>query len=808
MIRNYLKIAWRNLVKNRASAFINISGLAVGMAVAMLIGLWVWDELSFNKYHKNYDRIARVVQKEKFLGGIRVWDHLPYQLANLLKTDYKRNFKEVITAIPANGYSLSIGDQKITKEGVFIDDNAPEVFTLKMLEGSWTSLKEQHSVILSASYAKALFGDADPINKVVNLFNSWSGGTGIDVKVTGIYEDLPANTQFHEIQFMAPWDLYLSNNAWIRDSKWDDHRLDVYAELQPGISFDVATSNIKDAEMRVIRGMDNMKQEVAAGPQILLNPMSRWHLYSDFKEGVADNGPVQFVWLVGIIGSFVLLLACINFMNLSTARSEKRAKEVGIRKAIGSARVQLIIQFFGESFLTVVLAFAVAIFLVAVSLNSFNDLAAKQIVIPWTNIAFWICSIAFILATSLLAGAYPAIYLSSFKPVKVLKGTFRVGRFAATPRKILVVVQMTFSVILIIGTIIVYRQVIFVKNRPVGYSRDGLITIPIKSPEYFAKYEVLRTELIESSAVTDVAESESALTNVSSNNGGFNWKGKDPNLDENFGTLTVSDSYGKTIGWQFLEGRDFSKAYASDSSGFVINEAAAKFMGLKHPLGETLHWDNKWMNIHQDFKIIGVIKDMVMESPYEPVKPTIFRLGGNPNWIYIRINPNMNVSDALAKIGPVFKKLIATVPFEYNFADQDYAKKFATEVRIGKLAFLFAAFAIFISCLGLFGMASFMAEQRIKEIGVRKVLGATVLNLWGLLSKDFVQLVTIALLIAVPTAYYFMHSWLQHYTYRADISWWIFIIAAAGAIMITLLTVSYQSVKAAMANPVKSLRSE
>ncbi len=808
MIKNYLKIAWRNLIKNKVSSFINIGGLAVGMAVAMLIGLWIWDELSFNKYHQNYDRIVQVMQKEKHLGIVNVWGHMPYRLVNELKTNYRGDFKHIVIATEADTYYLSQGENKIGQTGQYIEAAAPEILTLKMLRGSWAALNDPHSILLSASAAKKLFGNTDPMDKTVKVSNTYDVHTTTDVKVTGIYEDLPQNTQFHETQFFMPWDLYAAADPRLSTMAWDDHRFLIYGETQPGADLDKVSANIKDSELKVIRHMDNMRKEVAANPKILLNPMKNWHLYSNFKDGVADRGPIQFVWMIGIIGGFVLLLACINFMNLSTARSEKRAAEVGIRKAIGSARQQLISQFFSESLLVALLAFMMALLFAILALPMLNDLSAKQITIPFTNIWFWLACLSFILFTGLLAGIYPALYLSSFQPVKVLKGPFRAGRMATLPRKVLVVVQFTVSIVLIICTIIVYNQLTFAKDRPVGYSRDGLVIVPMQSIDYLGKEDVLRNELKNTGTVAEVAESESPVTGISSNNGGFTWKGKDPGIEEKFGTLTVTSEYGKTIGWQFKDGRDFSNSSAADSSGFVINEAAAKYMGMQNPVGETIHWKSKWNGVDKDFRIIGVIKDMVMESPYDAIRPVVFRLGGNHNWIFIRINPQVSVSSALPKIAEVFKKIIPSVPFTYNFADEDYAKKFAAEEQIGKLTRFFSSLAIFISCLGLFGMAMFMAEQRTKEIGVRKVLGATVFTIWRLLSKDFIGLVIISLIIAAPIAWYFMSKWLQNYQYRTPIAWWIFALTGIGTVLITLLTVSYQSIKAALANPVNSLRSE
>jgi len=507
--------------------------------------------------------------------------------------------------------------------------------------------------------------------------------------------------------------------------------------------------------------------------------------------------------MFGIIGVFVLLLACINFMNLSTARSEKRAKEVGIRKTVGSLRKQIIFQFFSESLLTVAFAFALSLLLVLLVLPAFNKIADKQLTILWGNPFFWLLSIAFIVFTALVAGSYPALYLSSFKPVKVLKGTFKAGRYAAIPRKVLVVLQFTVSVTLIVGTIIVYRQIQFAKDRPVGYSREGLINIYNMNTSIHDHFEAVKEELKQTGAIASMAEAGSPTTGIWGSSSGVSWKGKDPNLSVDFGVVSASYDYGKTIGWKMKEGRDFSKDFATDSSALILNEAAVQFMGLKNPVGETITWWGK------NYTVVGVINNMVMESPYDEPRPIIYSLSNEAgNVTLIKINPAVSVKSALNKIEPVFKKFNPDQSFEYYFVDDDYANKFSNEQRVGKLASFFAMLAIVISCMGLFGLTSFVAEQRRKEIGVRKVLGASVLNVWNLLSKDFIMLVIISFIIAVPLSYYFMHNWLQNYSYRTQLSWWIFAAAGFGALLIALLTVSFQAIKAALANPVKSLRTE
>lgn len=765
----------------------------MGMAIAMLIGLWIWDELSFDKYHQNYDRIAQVMQHETFNGAINTGGTIPLPLEAELRKSYGSDFKHIVLTSWRENHILTAGDKKVSYPGNFMGADGPEMFTLKMLSGTRTGLKGQSSILISQSVAQALFGGADPISKIVKLDNKDS------FNVSGVYEDLPVNTTLHDIAFIGPWDYYINvpnNKRSLTD--WGDNSLFMYVQIADNANMDKLSEKIKNIKL------DNMSQEDKKfKPVMFLQPMSKWHLYSEFKNGINTGGAIQYVWLFGIIGVFVLLLACINFMNLSTARSEKRTKEVGIRKAIGSLRGQLIYQFFCESLLIALLALALSLVLVIVLIPYFNDVASKQIIILWDRPLFWIVGIGFTLFTGLTAGLYPALYLSSFKPDKVLKGTFKAGRFAAIPRKVLVVVQFTVSVVLIIGTIVVFEQIQFAKNRPVGYNRAGLINIETTNGDLHHNFNALRADLLESGAVSEIAGSSSPATGINNNRGDVNWKGKDPTATTFFGNIHVTAGYGKTVGWQFVDGRDFSGKFKNDSLAVVLNEAAVKYMGLKNPVGEIIQVGKRNLNL------IGVVKNMVMGSPYEPAVQTIFFISnGGYDDVIIRINPKVSTHEALSKIGAACKTYSPSVPFTYKFVDDEYAKKFATEERIGKLASSFAILAIFISCLGLFGMASFMAEQRTKEIGVRKVLGATVFGLWRLISRDFVLLVIISLFIAIPIAYYFMFRWLQGYAYHTGLSWWIFAVTAIGAVIITLLTVSYQSIRAALMNPVKSLKTE
>lgn len=793
MLLNYIKIAWRNLVKSKAYSAINIGGLAIGMAVTILIGLWIWDELSFDKYHANYDHIAQVWQHQTYNGHVMSQVSVPAAMGPQIRAEYGSDFKHVLQASWSFEHTLALDQKKLLKTGMYFEPGVTEMLSLKMLKGTRGGLKEPYSIILSESAAKAFFGAADPMEKTLRVDNK------VDVKVTGVYEDLPYNTTFRELTFILPWSLYLIQNPWVEKmtEPWGSNFTQCFVQVADNVDMNRLSAKISKVKYNKLDA-DARRYN----PVVFLHPMAKWHLYSDFEEGINTGGRISYVWLFGIVGLFVLLLACINFMNLSTARSEKRAREVGVRKAIGSDRSRLIIQFFSESFMVVFLAFAIAVILVVLSLPYFNDLADKKMSFLWGNPFFWLMSLVVCLFTGLVAGSYPALYLSSFQPVKVLKGTFRVGRFASVPRKVLVVLQFCVSVILVIGTIVVYQQVEHARKRPIGYNKESLIYVPVTDVLH-QKFETIRTELKSKNLIVEMSESTSPATEVYNSNGGISWEGKDPNQSVDFPNNGVTHEFGKVLDWQIKEGRDFSRDFATDSAAFILNESAVKFIGFKDPVGQTMTWNDK------PYKVIGVIKDMLVESPYKPVRAMIFHISREEeNLLTLRINPKLSASDAVAKISAVFSSFDPANAFEFRFVDESFNRKFREEERVGKLASCFAVLAILISCLGLFGLASFVAEQRTKEIGVRKVLGASVSNLWQMLSKDFVLLVLIASVIAVPLAWLGMNEWLDKYDYRTSIQWWIFAGAIAGALFVTLLTVSFQAIKAARANPIKSLRTE
>jgi putative ABC transport system permease protein len=635
--KNYLKIGWRNLLRNKGYSMINIGGLAAGMSVAIVIGLWIYDELSFNKYHKNYDRIAQVYRMETWDGVTQANTAQVTGLGTLLKNEYGAHFDRVVMVRAKTEERVIANiEKKFTETGFFIQPEGPEMLGLKMKSGTASGLSDINSIFLSSTVARKLFGDIDPIGQVVSMDARW------DLKVTGVYEDLPKNSDFHDASYFATLDRYLGNSAAL--NAWDNYHMYIFAQLKEGADFDAVSSIIRDSTL------PHINQEHAGNkPEIFLHPMRKWHLYSEWENGFPTTSKkLMAVWYYGAIGVFVLLLACINFMNLSTARSEKRAKEVGIRKSIGSLKRQLVQQFYGESFMISFIAFLFAVAIVQLSLPWFNSVSDKAISIPLAEPIFWLMSFSFVFLTGVLAGSYPALYLSSFSPVKVLKGSFKSGKTAMIPRRVLVVVQFSVSIILTIGTIIIYQQLQFVKDRPVGYNRQSLIGLRAASPEFQGKYNVLRNELKNTAAVIEMAEANYAITDTRGWNPGFSWGEK--KYEPAFNTIFVSHEYGKTIGWEFIEGRDFSREFASDSAGIIINESAAKIFGINNPVGEVLKWAPGGSD-RGNFKILGVVKDMVKGSPYEPTFPSVIFLSKfDMQWLYIRLNPEMSTHEALLRI--------------------------------------------------------------------------------------------------------------------------------------------------------------
>jgi len=795
MLLNHFKIALRKLAKNKIYAGINIAGLAVGMAIAMLIGLWAHQELTANRHHPNFQSLYQVMMHQTFDDERSSQVAMPYAMGEELQSKYP-DFEAIAMCDWGDNHALATGTQRLSRKGYYIGADAIKMFSFPILQGDQNPLKDPYSIVLTEKTAAALFGQKDPLGQSIRLDNI------ADLKVTAVIKEQPYNATL-QFDYLLPWALQAKLYDWVKDeaNAWDSNSFQVFAQLKPGVNPEATNAKIKDVVLEHMLDNDLMQKSIK--PAVFLHPMAKWRLYGEFTNGKNTGGFIRYVRLFIAFGAFVLLLACINFMNLSTARSNQQAKEVGVRKAIGSGRNNLIGQFLGESMLMAFLALVLALALLIIALPSFNALTGKHLSIQYGNPVWWGSALAFTLFTGLLAGSYPALYLSAFNPLKILKGGFRVGKNAALPRKVLIVLQFSFSILLIMGAMIIDQQIQHVKNRPVGFNKQGLITMGI-SQHLLHSFEPLRNELLATGAVSSLCKASSPATEIWSNGNGWSWKGS-THADEAilFNTVATTFDYAKTMGLEFVVGRDFSREFVADSSGVLLNEAAVKRMGLENPVGERVKWKGKEM------QVLGVIRDFNLESPFQKISPLTVVF--DPYWVEclsLRINPNVSTSTAIARIAPIFERYNPGFPFDYKFADAEYGRKFKNLEFIGKLSSLVAVLAIFISCLGLFGLASFMAEQRSKEIGIRKVLGASVSNLWQMLSKEFVALVLISCAIATPLAYYYLEGWLQQYSYRTNISWWVMAGAIVGALAITLLTVSYQTLKAALVNPVKALKSE
>jgi len=798
MFKHNFVISYRQMLRNKAYSIINICGLAMGMTVAILIGLWVNDEFTYNQYHDNYDSIVRVMRQSNEEDGVSTGSVLTTGMGTVLKESFVDQFEDVVmvrgrleTRVIANG------DLKFTQNGYYMQDGAIQMFGLEMIHGNDDALKDIRSIMLSESLAQKLFEDENPVSQLIH-FNGW-----IDLMVTGVYKDLPDNSTFSEASFIAPLNLYvgIKENAL---KIWNNYNMYVYAQLADNVEMDQVAPQITPTFEPYFADWAR-----ESGMTFFLQPMKDWHLYSEFEDGqLVTSKELQFVWLYTLIGVFVLILACINFMNLSTARSEKRAKEVGIRKTLGSLRRQLISQFYIESFLYSLLAFGLSLLLFNLALPWFNETSGKSIVAPWGEVNFWLMVVGFTLFTGFLAGSYPATYLSSFGPIKALKGSFKTGKSASIPRKVLVVFQFTISIALIIATITVNNQIEFAKNQPVGYSPEGMISIRPASPDFNEKLPTLINELKSTGYVQAVGSSNYPITNTRGWNGGFTWEGSEDNNNLSFNTISISHDYADAVGMEIFQGRNFSREMATDKSAVIINRSAMEKMGLTDPIGMTLTFDPEWQEASH-YTIIGVAEDMIKGSPFEaPSQSIMFLDRFGASWLYIRMAPEASVSEAIAAMSEKFNEVLPIAPFDFQFSEVEYALKFQEEERVANLAAFFCLLAVSISCLGLFGLASYVAEQRTKEIGIRKVLGASINNLWRLLSKDFVLLVLISCIISIPIAYSVLDGWLQGYEIRTDLHWSIFAMAASLAFGITIATVSFQAIKAAVANPVKSLRTE
>ncbi len=784
MIISYFKIAFRNLLRQKVFSFINIMGLALGMACSLFIWLWVQDELNIDTFHANGPQLYRVMERQVYDQG--KMEALPVT-PGLLADELKKNFPEIERAsgFSSEDMTFTVGDKIHKEKGMYAGPDWFHMFSYPLLEGNAsTALSSPKYMAISRGIAEKYFGSPrQAIGKTIR-------GNLREYQVSAVFEGIGTNSSL-TYDFLLPWEEFLDLEKWATD--WDNNGPSTFIQIR-------ADADPAQLEAKLKNFLLSRQNE--GENYLFLQPYEQMYLYSNFTNGQVDGGRIDYVRLFTMVAIFILLIACINFMNLSTARSMKRAKEVGIRKVVGAVRTVLIAQFMGEALLYAFLALALALSSVFLLLPAFNGLTGKEVMLNVTDPYFLMVVIGIVLTTGLVAGSYPALFLSSFSPTVVLKGVLKFGPGVRSFRQGLVVLQFALSTLLIIGTFVVHEQLEFIQYTNIGYDRGNLLYVPIEE-DLNKKYPTFKQELLRTPGIESVTRMLDTPTNLENGTSLVEWPGKNPLSKNLFTTQAVGYDFSKTLRTAFLEGRDFSPAYPTDTTGYIINKKAAVAMGLKEPVGTPL---TLW---GRSGTIIGVIDDFHFESLHVPIEPLIIALREKNTWGNVIIRTRAGkTKEALASIESLVKQINPALPFTYSFADEEYAKKYKSEQVISKLANGFAGMAILISCLGLFGLAAFMAEQRSKEIGVRKILGASATSIILLLTKDFLKLVVLAFMIASPLAWYVMNKWLTNFAYQIDIEWWMFAMAALLAIAIALLTVSYQSIKAALVNPIKSLRSE
>jgi putative ABC transport system permease protein len=789
MIKNYLKTAWRNLWKNKSFSAINIMGLGLGLACSLLIALWIQDELQIDAFHANGDQLYTIIRRVYFDNKKGAGYSTPGVLADQLK----KEIPEITAASELSwnvDHTFQVGDKVLKLNGVYASPDYFGMFSYPLLKGKpATSLNSPVSLAISKKMAVDFFGSPEnAIGKTIKYENKKN------FTISAVFDDVQKNSS-RQFDYVINWYTFLDENSWARD--WDNNGPSTVFQLRK----DANPQLVEHKLTNFLRHLDK-NQGKSFHSELGLQLYRETYLHSHFTDDKTDGGRIDYVNLFSIIALFILVIGCINFMNLTTARSVKRAREIGVRKVVGAERGSLIRQFLGESVMLTVIAVGFAVILITLLLPEFNQITNKHIGLPFNQQSFWLGLVALTLITGLLAGSYPALLLSSFKPVRVLKGFSKIDSGSVLFRKGLVVFQFTISALLIIGTIIISRQINFVQNQALGYDRENLVYIPLEG-DLPGKYDILKNELLNMPGIQQITRTSDAPTNIGNGTGGVNWDGKDPNVNIQFTQASIGYDFARTLKLKFVEGRDYSRDFATDSTGYLINEAALKRIGYKNPIGKPLtFWGKKGT-------IIGVLKDYHYTSMHDAIYPLVLRFGEKETFgsALIRTKPG-ETKAALANMEKVCKELNPNFQFSYYFSDQEYQKLYNDEQVIGKLSVIFASLAILISCLGLLGLAMFTAEQRTKEIGIRKVLGAGIASLFTLLSYEFLMLVVIAMVIASPIAWLAMNSWLKHYAYHTSIEWWVFALSGMAAIIIALVTIAFQTLKAALINPVKSLRSE
>ncbi|MGF7217194.1 putative permease [Spirosoma lacussanchae] len=785
MFRNYIKIAWRNIVKSKTFSFINVLGLALGMACSLLILLWVQDERCVNRFHANGPRLYQVLENQRWTGNeTNTIPATPGPMAAALTAEIPE-VERSVNMTWEEEHLLAVGATGFKEKGRFASPDLFQIFSFPFRHGNpKTAIAGPTSIVISEKVALKLFGRTDVLGRLVRL------DAKEDRQITGVMYDIP-KTSTLTFDFVMPLAPYEARNEWLK--AWGNNGIRTFALLHPN-------ARVEQVNAKILNMVHQHDKEVTTVTTFLF-PFEDTYLYSKFTNGKPDGGRIEYVRLFTMVAIFMLIIACINFMNLATARSARRAKEVGIRKVVGAERAYLIGQFVGEAVLMAGLALVFAVLLVQILLPVFNRLTDKDMAIQYGDPLYWLTGLGLALLTGIVSGSYPALFLSSLQPVRILKGTLRFRAGAILFRQGLVVFQFALSLLLIIGTLIAGRQVDYIRTKNLGLDRENVIYMTLEGdlPKHF---EVFREELLQSPGIQAVTASGSDPMEISNSTAGVTWKGKAEGDKTLFTQMPVSYDFIRTMRVKLLDGRDFSKAIVTDSANYLINEEAARRMGMKQPVGQELTFWNK------PGRIVGLIKNFHMNSLRVAIDPLILRLDtANTSTLLVRTYPG-ETEKALASMQLLAKRYNPAYPFDYQFADDSFERQYKSETLIGKLANYFAILAIFIACLGLFGLAMFTAEQRKKEIGVRKVMGASVASIVALLSKDFLRLVLIAIVIASPVGWYAMSRWLRDFVYRIDIEWWVFVLAGGLAVGIALLTVSFQSIKAALANPIKSLRSD
>ena len=785
ILNSYTKVIIRNLARFKDFSWINITGLAIGMASAILILLWIQTDLSFDQFHAKKDRIYVLYTKANINGKIECWSSVPTVLTPLLQTSYPQ-VEDVCRVNGVGGIVLHVGDRNFEANGMMVDPGFLSIFSFPLVRGNvQQALNSPRSMVVTEAFAKKLFPDGrDALGQTIRIDSS--AGFRID----GVLKDLPSNTGWN-FEYAIPYS-YMKVTGWYRPS-WTEDGTRTYLTLKPGVTQASVDRLLKDV----------IKQHAPSTNEVFLYPYTRYHLYGNFENGKETSGSIEYVRMFGIIAGFILLIACINYMNLSTARSVKKAKEIGVRKVIGAGRASIVFRFLGESIFVSFTSGLVAVFMAQLAIKGFSWLTWRNLHIPYANPWFWVALLGFVLLTGIIAGSYPAFYLSTFRPASVLKGSFKKTYNLVSVRKVLVVFQFCFAIVFIICTTVIYRQISYGGKRDPGYNRDHL-AFAYANGATNKNFQLIKKDILASGVATSVTRSNSPITYIWNGSDDYQWAGSDPNKKIWFNEFQADNDFLETTGLKLIAGRTINtNKFPTDSAAMLLNESAVAAIGIKDPIGQTI------TNPKGKYTVVGIVKDFVEGSPFSSVRPLVI-MGPKITFgaVTFRLNPRYTLAEAMSKVQAVFKRYNPEYPFISRFVDLADAEKFEDERRTGIQSSLFGGLAILISCLGLFALSAYMAENRVKEIGVRKVLGATVFGVWKLLSKDFVLLVVIAFVIATPVAWYLMHSWIQNYEYRTPLSWWIFALAGAGALLITLLTVSFQAIKAAVANPVKSLRSE